>query len=242
MKNFLNEWKKFLINEQKRDSTAPNIPYSDETLESNYSVFLDNDAGEYFQIVLYRKEKYVDNFYIIGYSTVGLLTDPDPEQRCIPRTYQISAIYVEPELQGMGFGKLLYDLSFAVLPKGAGLTSDKLSGTEEGAKVIWKKLENSSEYTHRETPKGNDTFDYTGDKTPEDPDDDCFVAASLGSKNATDYSIQKKNNSQGQQLLQMMISQHEQNDFMDRGHIEYKLLDKATKRFSKIYTDVSLGI
>ena len=237
MKRILNEWRKFIIKE-----SAPSVPYSDERLESNYSLFVDSD-GETYQMVLYRKEKYVDSFYIIGYASVDLLSDTEDERfNCIPETYQVSAIYVEPELQGMGFGKLMYDLAYAVIPGGAGLTSDKYSGTLPAAQGAWKKMEKSSEFLKRATPMGNDKFDYDGKQTPNDKMDDCKADMDLGDSNATHHSIAKINNSDGHQLLNMMGAQHKQNDFINREDVEYRLLDTAIKRFGKIYSNSIMGV
>ena len=169
MKKILNEWRKFLIKE-----AAPSIPYTDERLEKKISLYMYQEGDENYGLILYRKEKYVDDFYIIGYASIDLLSDDGDERfSCIPQTYQVAAIYVEPELQGQGFGKLLYSLAYAVIPDGAGLTSDKYSGTLPGAEKVWNKMSNSSQYSKRKTNAGNDEFDYTTYETPDDPDDDC---------------------------------------------------------------------
>jgi|TARA_R110002012_G_scaffold304405_1_gene507897 GNAT superfamily N-acetyltransferase len=237
MKKILNEWRKFLIKE-----SAPSVPFSDENLEPNLSLFVSSD-DETYQLVLYRKEKYVDGFYIVGYASVDLLSDDGDERfSCIPQTYQVSAIYVEKELRGKGYGSLLYSLAFAVIPSGAGLTSDKYSGTQPEAAGLWNRMEKSGDYELRQTPKGNNEFDYDGKKTPEDKMDDCRADMDLGDSNATDHSIQKKNNSDGKQLMTMMSNQHQQNDFLNREDIEYKLLDTAIKRFGKIYSKQVMGV
>ena len=237
MKKILKEWRKFIVKE-----SGPSIAYDEDSLEPNYSLFLNFD-DETYQMVLYRKEKYVDNFYIIGYASVDLLSDSEDDRfSCIPETYQVSAIYIETELQGKGFGKLMYDLAFAVIPDNAGLTSDKYSGTQPGAARIWQKMEKSSDFELRKTPQGNDSFDYDGKTTPNDKMDDCRADMDLGDSNATDHSIEKKNNSDGQQLLDMMTAQHAQNDFMNREDIEYRLLDTAIKRFGKIYSNIVMGV
>ena len=236
MKKIMNEWRKFLLREG-----APSIPFSDEALEPNESLFLTSDDDTY-QLVLYRKEKYVDGFYIIGYASVDLLSDDgDDRFNCIPQSYQVSAIYVEKELRGQGYGKLLYSLAFAAIPDGAGLTSDKYSGTEPAAADQWKKMEKSADYNLRQTPKGNKEFDYDGKKTPDDKMDDCRTDMDLGDSNATDYSIEKKNNADGKQLISMMTKQHDQNDFLNRRDVEYNLLNTAIKRFGEIYSKQVMG-
>ena len=236
MKRIMKEWRQFLLKEG-----APSIAFSDETLEPNESLFLSSDDDTY-QLVLYRKEKYVDGFYIIGYASVDLLSDDgDDRFSCIPQTYQVSAIYVEKELRGQGYGKLLYSLAFAVIPDGAGLTSDKYSGTQPAATDQWKKMEKNANYNLRQTPKGNNEFDYDGKKTPDDKMDDCRSDMDLGDSNATDHSIEKKNNSDGKQLISMMTKQHNQNDFLNRADVEFNLLNTAIKRFGEIYSKQVMG-
>ena len=232
MKKILNEWRKFLIKE-----AAPSIPYTDERLEKKISLYMYQEGDENYGLILYRKEKYVDDFYIIGYASIDLLSDDGDERfSCIPQTYQVAAIYVEPELQGQGFGKLLYSLAYAVIPDGAGLTSDKYSGTLPAAQGAWKNMEKSADYTKRKTPMGNDQFDYDGKKTPDDKMDDCRADMELHGKNATDHSLEKNNNSIGKQLFNNYMKQHFENDFMNRDHVEDQLLRRAIKRFGQIYS------
>lgn len=233
MKEILKEWRRFLLNEG-----APSVPYNNESLEKNFCVYHWNDDEEEHHIVLYRKEKYVDNFYVIGYVAVMQITDPGDEKlECIPNTYQVSAIYVEPELQSKGFGKLLYSLAFAAIPDGAGLTSDKYSGTMPKAHSAWKKMEASPEFEKRKTDAGNDEFDYTGKETPKDPQDDCVVPFDrYEKKNATNHSLGKKNNSAGRMLLDMYKSNHEDNDYLNKESFERKLFSYAGVRFGEIYS------
>ena len=151
MKRILNEWRKFLILEG-----APTIPFDNEHLEKDLCVYHWDDDDEEHHIVLYRKQKYVDDFYVIGYIAAMQITEPgDDRLQCIPNTFQVSAVYVEPALQDSGFGKLLYSLAFAAIPDGAGLTSDKYSGTLPGAQRVWNSMANSSEFVKRTTDQGN---------------------------------------------------------------------------------------
>ena len=236
MKEILREWKKFLLKENSQL-----VPYTDERLEKKISLYMYQEGNENYGLILYRKEKYVDGFYVIGYASIDLLSDDGDERfNCIPQTYQVAAIYVEPELQGQGFGRILYSLAFAVIPDGAGLTSDKYSGTLAGAQKGWKKMEKSSEYDKRKTPMGNDEFDYDTKKTPNDKMDDCKTDMNLGDSNATDHSLEKKNNSLGKQLFNDYAKQHFENDFMNRDDVESRLLNTAMKRFGKIYTQAAI--
>ena len=243
MKKILNEWRKFILKESFAKSAAPNVEFSDEFLEPEESLFVTSNDDTY-QLVMYRKQKGVDDFYVMGYASVDLLTDAgDDRFNCIPNTYQISAIYVEKELQGKRHGSKLYSLAFAAIPENAGLTSDKYSGSEPVAKKKWQNMSNSSAYEKRKTkPKGNDKFDYDGKKTPDDKMDDCYTDTEfLGDKNATHHSLKPKNNSEGEAKFVAMTAQHQQNDFKDRADVEYRLLDTAITRFGQIFSKQVMG-
>lgn len=239
MKKIMNEWRKFLLNEG-----APTMAFSDESLEPNESLFVTSDDDTY-QLVMYRKQKGVDDFYVMGYASVDLLTDTgDARFNCIPNTYQISAIYIEKELQGRRLGSKLYSLAFAAIPENAGLTSDKYSGSEPVAKAKWQNMSKSSAYEKRKTePKGNDEFDYDGKKTPDDKMDDCYTDTQfLGDKNATNHSLKPKNNSEGEAEYAKMTAQHRKNNFKDRADIEYRLLETAITRFGEIFSAQVMGV
>lgn len=235
MKEILNEWRKFVLNE-----AAPTVPYDDDHLEKDLCAYHWDDEDEEHHIVLYRKQKYVDDFYVIGYIVAMQITEPgDDRLNCIPNTFQISAVYVEPSLQGQDFGKLLYSLAFAAIPDGAGLTSDKYSGTLPGAKRVWDKMSNSSEYTKRKTAMGNDEFDYTTYDTPDDPEDDCGTPyKKYDAKNASHNSLEKTNNSTGTMLLNMYKSNHEANDYLNKEDFEKKVFSFASYRFGQIYSSL----
>ena len=235
MKKILNEWRRFVLKE-----AAPSIPYDDDHLEKNLCVYHWDDDDEEHHIVLYRKQKYVDDFYVIGYIAAMQITEPgDDRLNCIPNTFQISAVYVEPALQGQGFGKLLYALAFAAIPDGAGLTSDKYSGTLPGAKRVWNNMSNSPEYFTRQTSMGNDKFDYTTYDTPDDPEDDCGTPyKGSDDKNASHNSLEKVNNSAGDMLLNMYKTNHESNDYLNKEDFEKKVFSFASYRFSQVYSSL----
>lgn len=238
MKKILNEWRRFLLEES---ANSPDIPYSETDLEPNFSVFHETD-GETHAIILYRKQKYVDDFYIIGYISVDLLTDTGDERfNCIPNTYQIGAVYVEQELRGHKekFGKKMYDLAYGAIEPDAGITSDKYSGSMPKAKANWKKMEKSPEYDLKTTPKGSDEFDYDGKKTPDDKMDDCFASFDLGDTNATDHSLKKKSAGPAQALLAKYKAQHDQNMFLNKTDVESRLMNKAVSRFGEIYSQMT---
>ena len=236
MKKILNEWRKFVLNE-----AAPSVPYDDDHLEKDLCVYHWDDDDEEHHLILYRKQKYVDAFYVIGYIAVMQITDPgDDRLQCIPNTFQVSAVYVEPTLQGQDFGKLLYSLAFAAIPDGAGITSDKYSGTLPGAKRVWDKMSKSSEYAKRKTAMGNDEFDYTTYDTPNDPEDDCGTPYKKhDAKNASHNSLEKVNNSGGNMLLNMYKTNHESNDYLNKEDFEKKLFSFAGYRFSQVYSSLT---
>jgi hypothetical protein len=251
MKKILNEWRKFLIKEG-----APSVPFDDEHLEKKECVYQWSDGDEEHHIVLYRKQKYVDDFYVIGYIAVMQITDPgDDRMQCIPNTFQVSAVYVEPELQGDNFpegskpryGIKMYDLAFAAIPDDAGLTSDKYSGTLPGAERVWNSLSNSPQIEKRKTDTGvvNDKgeliksteFDYTGKETPEIPEDDCHTPYKRHQKsNVSHSSLKKVNRSAGISLLMKYKANHESNDFLNKADFERRVLTFAMQRFGQIYS------
>lgn len=244
MKKILNEWRKFLILEG-----APSVPFDDEHLEKKECVYQWSDGDEEHHIVLYRKQKYVDEFYVIGYIAVMQITDPgDDRLQCIPNTFQVSAVYVEPELQGSNFdadskpryGVKLYSLAFAAIPDNAGLTSDKYSGTLPGAEKVWNKMSNSPQYAKRKTAAGNDEFDYTTYETPDDPDDDCGTPYKKNNPtNVSHNSLEKVNKSAGMTLLMMLKANHEANDFLNKADFEKRVLTFGMQRFGQIYSRLS---
>lgn len=235
MKKILNEWRKFLL---KESSFAPKIPYSEDRLEPNYSLYVYEEGSSYY-LVLYRKEKYVDDFYIIGYTAIHLLSKSG-DKNCIPETYHMTNIYVEQDLRKQGFGQALYDLAFAIIPEGAGLTSDKSSGTQPSAARKWNNFKTSSGYEKRKTEKGNNVFDYNGKETPDDPMDDCNVPMKKYTGNASHHSFAKKDNSSGKAMLAMMRNQHEKNDFMNKQDVEERLLNTAIQRFLEVFGQVTM--
>lgn len=132
-----------------------------------------------------RKNEHFSTYELIGAITLHntMTTSDEP---CIPKTYEVTSVFVEKNYRGMGFQKILMDQAFLMTSKeGSGLTSDHKYGTKAGAASAWDKIEKSSQYTKKKTKAGNDTFDYN-DETP-DEDDDC----AKGSKDpvATDHSF-----------------------------------------------------
>ena len=111
---------------------------------------------------------------------IGMIDMSVTDNKCISKTYQVEGIAVDSKFQSQGYGLDLYKIGmFYVNSLGAGLTSDHMMGTLDKASEFWKKLESKGSIAiKRRTGKGteadpHDTFDYEGDLTPDDPNDDC---------------------------------------------------------------------
>ena len=145
---------------------------------------LKTDTGE-GEINLYLYE--ISSLKVVGQVDLHKTDEP-----CVPKTYQVSAISVDTDYQSTGIGFLLYKIAmFIVNRKGSGLTSDHTISTQPKAAEFWKRLEGEGSIaikrkTGKETDgKPHDTFDYEGDLTPDDPNDDCEKPVATP---ATDHS------------------------------------------------------
>ena len=103
------------------------------------------------------------------------LSPMKPNGPCIPNTLQVRLSAVEERFQRSGFGTILYRMAaaHAKVTLNGGITSDHFSSTSSDAERRWDSIESNPEFYKRETDAGSDTFDYNGQKTPDDPDDDC---------------------------------------------------------------------
>ena len=151
---------------------------------NNLALKVYDGAGE-INLILYSMR----SLKVVGQVDLNITDEP-----CIPKTYQVSAISVETDYQGTGVGFLLYKMAmFIVNRKDSGLTSDHTISTQPKAAEFWKRLESEGSIavkrsTGKETNgKPHDTFDYEGDLTPDDPNDDCEEPVK---KPATDHSWQ----------------------------------------------------
>lgn len=126
------------------------------------------------------------NTYLL-YEVTGFIQLRKTLEPCIPNTYEVAFIAVDPDKGGQGYGALLNGIAFLYGKKrNLGITSDHTVGTSQAARSFWNKVEQNSAYKKKKTQKGNDTFDYDGMKTPDDLEDDCD---SGNDKNpATDHS------------------------------------------------------
>ena len=111
---------------------------------------------------------------------------------CIPQTYQVEWVFTKKEYQGKGLGGTLYGICFFLVNRlGMGLTSDQNSGTSAAAGRRWAKLVKDKNTVARKTPFGNSEFDYDGEKTPQDPFDDCGLGGVPGG-DGIDQSLMMK--------------------------------------------------
>ena len=231
MKLIMENWRRFL-------AESPLYDYEPEKF-AELSLFHE-DNGDNGELILYHMmPTVVDNgIYIVGYMTYGQTNEP-----CIPKTYEVEAVYTEDQARGKGFSKMLYDSLFAIAKdKGYGVTSDHSAGTTDVAKdKVWNKIEASGEYTKRETGENNSEFDYN--KSTPDPDDDCDVGLyGDPDKLATDHSFEKQNTSAEEQTYKKLIRNHLLNirylkNGKDMKWLEKQLSDRGATRFPDVYAD-----
>lgn len=133
------------------------------------------------------------------------------QDQCIPETYQVEWTFTMEEYRRRGFGELMYGISFFLVNRlGVGLTSDQNSSTSPGAGRQWARLIGNKEVTPRKTIFGNDTFDYDGNKTPEDPFDDCGLDGDPPQGDGIDQSMMMKNYSKYSDIYRKLTDQHRQ--------------------------------
>ena len=165
---------------------------------NNLALKVYDGAGE-INLILYSMR----SLKVVGQVDLNITDEP-----CVPETYQVSAISVDADYQNkkMGFpaGFYMYQMAMYVVNRnGAGLTSDHTISTQPKAAEFWKRLEregsiavkrSTGKFTLRKDKKTgkdintpHDTFDYEGDLTPDDPNDDCEEPVK---KPATDHSWQ----------------------------------------------------
>ena len=130
------------------------------------------------------------------------------ELPCVPDTFQVASVYVEKEHRGKGLGPLIYKMAFYVANEelDGGLTSDQNVSSKPGAIDRWRKFINKKQVEPRETEMGNDEFDYSGQQTPEDTQDDCERPKGT---TATNKSWKLKDMEKVRPLFDKMTARHE---------------------------------
>ena len=177
---------------------------------------------------------------------------------CIPNTYEIGAVAVDPKFRGKGLGTWLYEVVAVLIEQqgDAGLTSDHSASTTNDAASVWKRLEKDLNYIKRKTPKGdnkekvnmetgevtlaykgeNDKFDYNN-STP-DPNDDCYPPAD--GKAASDHSL-KIPQDRWMKVAKIMNTQLENYDSWTE-NLHVNVQKKAAELFNKSYKPGISGI
>ena len=218
MKLILENWRRYLA---EQDFAAPEI-----------ALHHIDGGNDYQELYLYRLLETEEP------EVIGSVNLSRPSKPCIPNTFEVNGIATNEYFRGAGYGRLLYDLAFYVANDimGFGLTSDHGGSTSDQAKPHWD-IENNPNYEKRKTPDGNDEFDYTGQKTPNDYQDDCDAGFDNSpEKMATDHSFMKKNHGKIPGLYKKYKQIHEENKltFVSDDRIkdfEQKIVDIADMIF-----------
>ena len=113
---------------------------------------------------------------------------------CIPNTLQVKFAAVARKFQRQGFGSILYRLAaaHAKVKQNGGISSDHATGTSKDAARRWAAIDKDPEFYRRSTKDGSDTFDYSGNNTPNDPEDDCEDFTGNGAVANHSYGVSDK--------------------------------------------------
>ena len=194
-------------------------------------------------IQLYRMRG-INSIEIIGMIDMGVT-----ENKCISKTYQVEGIAVDSKFQSQGYGLDLYKIGmFYVNSLGAGLTSDHMMGTLDKASEFWKKLESKGSIAiKRRTGKGteadpHDTFDYEGDLTPDDPNDDCDEPM-VGAASDHSWELIPNEYSKMSQVVKKLLNNHNRyisqlDKESQKNSISY-LSNQSGKLFGREYSKAS---
>jgi len=226
MKFSLKEIKRIILEEvesERLEGLAINV----ETIDS-YNYGKDSE----FNIQLYRINAGGSN------EVIGMIDMSVTDNKCISKTYQVEGIAVDSKFQSQGYGLDLYKIGmFYVNSLGAGLTSDHMMGTLDKASEFWKKLElKGSIAVKRRTGKGtkadpHDTFDYDGDMTPDDPNDDCYEPM-VGAASDHSWELIPDEYNKMSQVVKKLLSNH--NRYLSQ-------LDKESQKKSISYLSNQSG-
>jgi hypothetical protein len=212
-KLIMENWRRFLKEQKERGVRLP---------EEQVCMRVEITPGSDAVLTMYtpgQSDDVVEQFHdltIIGEVSLSSLDSSGPclKGKGKQPSWQIEAIHTAQEFRNVGYGGLLYGFAFLIAKQNnAGLTSDKDAGSKDDAKEKWSSFEsNPGTFDKVETEDGNNTFDYDGDKTPEDPNDDCDVSVEP-KDNATDFSLDHKNPS----IYERPLMDYEANhmDFLD---------------------------
>ena len=177
----------------KKEKSKPQKP--GEYKLPDFSAYEINDGGMTFLVL-------IDPDMI----PVGFVGLAEPQKPCNDAT-QIKYITTNPKYRGKGVGGYLYRAGGLIAQKSlgkSGITSDHTESTTAAAGKVWSRL--SKYFDKVSSPDGNTDFDYTGEETPDDPQDDCTIPAE--GKPATDSAWQLKggNASKTQGILSKQLA------------------------------------
>ena len=136
---------------------------------------------------------------------IGFVGLADPKKPC-NNSIQIKYVALDKDYQGKGMGGFLYRLGGIMAEEylgKSGITSDHTESSTKAAQNVWKGL--SRHFDQFENKSGNSVYDYTGEQTPDDKEDDCTKPEEGIA--ATDYTWEIKDSSRSktQNQLDKMI-------------------------------------
>ena len=163
---------------------------------------------------------------------IGMIAVDDMYGPCIPNTFQVKFSAVARKFQRQGFGSILYRLAaaHAKVKQNGGISSDHAVGTSKDATRRWDAIDSDPEFYKRSTKAGSDTFDYGGNSTPNDPEDDCEDFTNNGAATNHSYGVGDKTVGVYNSLI---YADESGEGYGPRGSTD--LNDKATRVFSNSY-------
>tara|TARA_R100000005_G_scaffold80409_1_gene47636 strand:- start:951 stop:1784 length:834 start_codon:yes stop_codon:yes gene_type:complete len=188
-----------LIQEQLDDKAAKGIQtvVAKGNIPERYALFVQRYVDSY-DLVLYQLPPLEPQ--VVAFCRLDKTKKP-----CIPVTYEIKTIARKAGRDYKGLGAVMYDIAATIVKRkhNGGITSDHSHSSSTAAYKGWQRMANSGKYVKRATKWKNDKFDYTGNETPDDPNDNCDKPAGRGDPDmsdelrkklvaASDYSLQIK--------------------------------------------------
>tara|TARA_R110002110_G_scaffold115064_2_gene285321 strand:- start:2776 stop:3501 length:726 start_codon:yes stop_codon:yes gene_type:complete len=234
-------WRDWSSKDKEKKELRGPLDISDDAFPPALLVHV--SGGEH-QLILYKpKIKYnTDPVEFDRARVLGMVMIDKTNLDCIPNTMQIRFTAVAEK--GKGYGSLIYGLTFhyANNKLGAGLTSDHNHSSSDDAKKMWNKLTNTKDLVMKKTrgnhpTGGHDTFDYSGENTPEDKKDDCDDGSDGDINNlATNHSWIMKGNKFKKSFEELTARNREYvKDASDAGEFIEDLIIKAAGVFRDKY-------
>ncbi len=168
---------------------------------------------------------------VIGMISIATMFGP-----CIPNTLQVKFAAVAGKFQRQGFGSILYRLAAAYAKlnfRDGGISSDHTSGTSIDAEKRWLAIRSDPEFYKRTTPSGSDEFDYTGNRTPDDRQDDCEDFTDRGAVTSHSFGV----NDKSVEVYKDLTLADEYFQTNGRSYRASELHDKAFRVFGKSYAN-----